>query len=163
MSEKILVINPGSTSTKLAIFDGENEYITKTLRHSAQELAPFAKIVDQYEFREKIIKDFLDEAGLNISDFKAVIGRGGLVRPIPSGVYRVDEQMLEDLRSGKFGEHASSLGAILAYELTKGTDISKFIADPVVVDEMGELARYSGHPSMKSVDFSCPESKGSSH
>ena len=153
MSKKILVINPGSTSTKLAIYDGENEYITKTLRHSAQELAPFSKIVDQFEFREQIIKDFLAESGLNIMDFKAVIGRGGLVHPIPSGVYQVDEQMLQDLRSGKFGEHASSLGAILAYELTKGTDIPKFIADPVVVDELCELARYSGHPSMKRVSI----------
>ncbi len=153
MSEKILVINPGSTSTKLAIYDGENEYLTKTLRHTADELSPFAKIVDQYEFRENIIKEFLEESGLKISDFAAIIGRGGLVKPIPSGVYQVDEQMLEDLRSGKYGEHASSLGAILAYELTKGTDIPKFIADPVVVDEMCGLARYSGDPSMRRVSI----------
>lgn len=153
MSGKILVINPGSTSTKLAIYDGENEYLTKTLRHSAEELAPFAKIVDQYEFRENIIKEFLKESKLQITDFAAIIGRGGLVRPIPSGVYQVDETMLEDLRSGKYGEHASSLGAILAYELTRGTDIPKFIADPVVVDEMCELARYSGDPAMKRVSI----------
>jgi len=153
MSEKILVINPGSTSTKLAIYDGENEYLSKTLRHSAEELAPFEKIVDQYEFRENIIKEFLVESGLTINDFAAVIGRGGVIRPIPSGVYSVDETMLDDLRSGKFSEHASNLGAILAYELTKGTDIPKFIADPVVVDELCALARYSGYPSMKRVSI----------
>lgn len=153
MRDKILVINPGSTSTKLAIYDGENEYLTKTLRHSAQEIAPFDKIVDQYEFRERIISDFLEESGLNIDDFKAVIGRGGLIRPIPSGVYEVNQDMLDDLKTGKYGEHASSLGGILAYELTKDTDIKCFIADPVVVDEMCELARYSGNPEIKRVSI----------
>ncbi|HOO31834.1 MAG TPA: butyrate kinase [Thermotogota bacterium] len=149
MSEKILVINPGSTSTKLAVYDGENEYLSKTLRHTAEEIGQFERIIDQYEFRKAIIEGFLKESNLEISDFIAVIGRGGLVRPIPGGVYRVDEKMLEDLKSDKRGEHASNLGAVLAYELTKGTSIPSFIADPVVVDEMCELARYSGHPMIQ--------------
>ncbi len=149
MSEKILAINPGSTSTKLAIYDGENEYLSKTLRHTAEEISQFEKIVDQYEFRKEIIEDFLKESNLEISDFIAIIGRGGLVRPIPGGVYRVDEKMLEELKSGKGVEHASNLGAVLAYELTRGTNIPSYIADPVVVDEMCDLARYSGHPMIE--------------
>ncbi len=149
MSEKILVINPGSTSTKLAVYDGENEVLSRSLRHKAEEIEPFERIVDQYEFRKQIILDFLSEIDLTIDEFSAVIGRGGLVRPIPGGIYSVDDEMLQDLRSGLYGEHASNLGAILAHELTKDLDIPAFIADPVVVDELEDIARYSGHPKME--------------
>ncbi len=143
---KILVINPGSTSTKLAIYEDEREIMKKTLRHSVEELKPFKRIVDQYEFRKKVILDFVREAGYDIRGFSAVVGRGGLVRPIPSGTYEVDDLMIDDLKSGKFGEHASNLGAILANEIANEIGVKAYIVDPVVVDEMMEIAKLSGHP-----------------
>ncbi len=143
---RILVINPGSTSTKLAIFEDEKEVLRDTIRHSAEELAPFEKITDQYEFRKNVIMDFLKKAGYGIRDFDAVVGRGGLVRPIPSGTYEVDELMLSELREGKYGEHASNLGALIANELAKEAGVKAYIVDPVVVDEMMSIAKYSGHP-----------------
>ncbi len=149
MNDLILVINPGSTSTKLAIYKDGEEDLSKTLRHSPQELEDFSKITDQNVFRKGIIVQFLKEAGYSISDFSAVIGRGGLTSPIPGGIYKVDEKMLSDLRTALYGEHASNLGAILASELVADYDIPAFIADPVVVDEMSDLARYSGHPLIK--------------
>ena len=143
---KILVINPGSTSTKLAIYEDEREIMKKTLRHSVEELKPFKRIVDQYEFRKKVILDFVREAGYDIRGFSAIVGRGGLVRPIPSGTYEVDDLMIDDLKSGKFGEHASNLGAILANEIANEIGVKAYIVDPVVVDEMMEIAKLSGHP-----------------
>jgi len=149
MNDLILVINPGSTSTKLAIFKDGKEELSKTLRHKPEELESFNKITDQNVFRKGIILEFLKESGYSVQDFDAIIGRGGLVKPIPGGIYKVDEKMLSDLRSGVYGEHASNLGAILASELVGENNIPSFIADPVVVDELSELARYSGHPLIK--------------
>ncbi len=149
MSRLILAINPGSTSTKLAIFDEDKLLVEKTLRHEIKEIEQFAKMVDQYAFRNRMILDFLKEAGYRIEQFSAVIGRGGLVRPIAGGTYRVNEAMLEDLRSGLYGEHASNLGAILASELVGDLPILSLIADPVVVDERIPAAFYSGHPSIQ--------------
>ncbi len=146
---KILVINPGSTSTKVAVFEDENIIDSKTLRHSSEELAPFQKLTDQFEFRAKIVKEFLDELGIKLSDLSAIVGRGGLLDPIPGGTYEVDEEMLEILKTAKNGEHASNLGALIAHELAKEVNIPAFIVDPVVVDEMEDLARYTGHPMFK--------------
>ncbi len=143
---RILVINPGSTSTKIAIFENEKEILKETIRHSTEELSPFERITDQYEFRKRVIMDFLKKAGYDIKDFDAFVGRGGLVRPIPSGTYEVDELMLEELKEGKYGEHASNLGALIANELAKEAGVKAYIVDPVVVDEMMEIAKYSGHP-----------------
>ncbi len=143
---RILVINPGSTSTKLAIFEDDKEVLRDTIRHSAEELAPFEKITDQYEFRKRVIMEFLKKAGYEIKDFDAIVGRGGLVRPIPSGTYEVDDLMLSELREGKYGEHASNLGALIANELAKEAGVKAYIVDPVVVDEMMSIAKYSGHP-----------------
>ncbi|BBE30051.1 putative butyrate kinase [Tepiditoga spiralis] len=143
---RILVINPGSTSTKLAIFEDENEVLNETVRHTSAEIEPFEKITDQYEFRKKVIENFLNKAGYPLSSFSAIIGRGGLLKPIPGGIYSVNEDMLKDLKSGKYGEHASNLGGLIAYELAKEVEIQSFIADPVVVDEMMDIARFSGHP-----------------
>ncbi len=143
---RILVINPGSTSTKLAIFEDDKEVLRDTIRHSAEELAPFEKITDQYEFRKNVIMEFLKKAGYEIKDFDAIVGRGGLVRPIPSGTYEVDDLMLSELREGKYGEHASNLGALIANELAKEAGVKAYIVDPVVVDEMMSIAKYSGHP-----------------
>lgn len=149
MIVKILTINPGSTSTKVAVFEDENLLASKTLRHSAEELAPYAKLTDQFEFRAQIVESFLSEIGVKPSELSAIVGRGGLLDPIPGGTYKVTEDMLEVLRDGKNGEHASNLGALIAYEFTKKYNIPSFIVDPVVVDELEPLARYTGHPMFK--------------
>ena len=149
--KKILVINPGSTSTKLAIFEDYRLISEKTLRHSIEEIKGFATVYEQKDFRKKIILSFLDSQSMKIEDFTAIIGRGGLLRPIPGGTYVVTELMLDDLKSAIYGEHASNLGALLANELCEEstTKICAYIADPVVVDEMKPLARLSGHPDFE--------------
>ncbi len=146
---RILVINPGSTSTKLAIFEEDNQILSETLRHSVEELAPFQHIFDQYDFRKRVIIDFLNKSGYSIRDFSAIVGRGGLLSPIPGGTYEVDETMLQELKEARNGEHASNLGAVLAHELAQIAGIKAYIVDPVVVDEMWPIARISGHPDFK--------------
>ncbi len=149
MEYKILAINPGSTSTKIAIYQGKKEVFEKTLRHTNEELAPFDKISDQMEFRRKVILDAVSESGVKIEELSAVVGRGGLLKPIAGGTYKVNEEMLEDLKVGVLGEHASNLGGRIAYEI--GSKISKpsYIVDPVVVDEMDEIARVTGIPELE--------------
>lgn len=143
---KILVINPGSTSTKLAIFEDEQMILSETLRHNIEDLAPYKSIFDQYEFRKSAILNFLSKNAQDIKSFAAIVGRGGLLRPIPGGTYEVDETMLEELRYAKQGEHASNLGAVIAHELAELAHVKAYIVDPVVVDEMSDVARISGHP-----------------
>ncbi|MGM0608564.1 MAG: butyrate kinase [Candidatus Muiribacteriota bacterium] len=150
---KILVINPGSTSTKLAVYEEKKLLLEETLRHEAKELEPFDKLIDQYDFRQKIINQFLEKNGYKIGEFSGIIGRGGLLKPIESGVYKVNNNMLEDLKAGKYGEHASNLGAILAYEISKNAGCDAFIADPVVVDEMQDVARLSGIPEIPRISI----------
>lgn len=140
----ILTVNPGSTSTKIALFQNETEIINDTIHHTPEELLNFNKIIEQYAFRKETILKILDKRKINIRKLNAVSGRGGLLKPIPSGTYLVNEYMINDLKQGLYGEHASNLGAILAYELTKGLNISAFIVDPVVVDEMEPIAKISG-------------------
>lgn len=142
--EKILVINPGSTSTKIAVFKEERLEFQKTLRHSSEELSNFNKISDQYEFRKDIIIDSLKNNNIKIEDLKVVVGRGGLLKPIKGGTYEVNEKMLEDLKVGVSGEHASNLGGIIASEIAKLSGGKAFIVDPVVVDELQDIARISG-------------------
>lgn len=146
---RLLVINPGSTSTKIGIFDDERSVFEKTIRHDSDEINQFESIIDQYEFRKNVILETLDHEGMNVSKLSAVVGRGGLLRPIEGGTYDVNEQMLEDLRNGYSGEHASNLGGIIAYEIAQGLNIPSFIVDPVVVDEMMPIARISGVPDME--------------
>lgn len=151
MTEKnlILAINPGSTSTKIAVYNGTEQLFLKNLKHSAEELAPFAKIADQYEFRKKIILKEVSDADFNLKEFKVIIGRGGLIKPVSSGVLEINEMMLEDLRQGREGQHASNLGGLIAYDIAQGIPGAKaVIADPVVVDELCDFARISGHPLM---------------
>ncbi len=143
----ILAINPGSTSTKISIFEGKKEIFTKTLRHSNEELAPYPNVIDQYQFRKDTIAAALVENNIDMKDIAAVVGRGGLLRPIASGVYEVNENMVADLSSAKYGEHASNLGGIIANAMAKEIPGCRaFIADPVVVDELCDVARISGHP-----------------
>ncbi|MFD1736381.1 butyrate kinase [Bacillus salitolerans] len=141
---RILVINPGSTSTKIGVFSNEVSIFEKTIRHDAEIISSFSNIIDQYEFRKKTILEALDHEGINISKLSAVCGRGGLLRPIEGGTYDVNDLMLKDLRKGYSGQHASNLGGILAFEIASGLNIPSFIVDPVVVDELDPIARISG-------------------
>lgn len=147
--QRILVINPGSTSTKVAMYVGEEAIFSEVLRHSDRELSLFSQVMEQEEYRQTLIQATLDQHGLQVSTLTAVIGRGGLTRPLAGGVYAIDEAMLDDLRSCRFGVHASNLGAILAYGLAAPAGLPSFIADPVVVDELAPLARFSGHPDIQ--------------
>lgn len=141
---KILTINPGSTSTKIAVFDNEDLVFEKTLRHSSEEIGKYEKISDQFEFRKAVIEDALTEGGIKTSDLDAVVGRGGLLKPIEGGTYVVNEAMIDDLRVGVLGEHASNLGGIIAKEIGDAVNVPSYIVDPVVVDEMDDVARVSG-------------------
>lgn len=144
---KILSVNPGSTSTKFAVYENERMICLHTIRHSAEELKPFKRIFDQYEFRKKLILDRLHDDGISINCLSAVVGRGGLVRPLESGVYTVNDQLIADLKSSQIGEHASNLGGVIAREIAGMIPgCQAFIADPVVVDEMQDVARISGLP-----------------
>lgn len=148
---KILAINPGSTSTKIAVFENDTPLFTEVIRHSSQELSKYSNITDQYEFRNEVILKTLQDHDINLEELDAVVGRGGLLKPIPSGVYIVSEAMLEDLRIGVQGEHASNLGGILANEIVKkiqSKHVPAYIVDPVVVDEMDDIARFSGIPEI---------------
>lgn len=151
---RILVINPGSTSTKIAVFRNGNPTFLKTIRHSVEELSQFKTIADQYEFRKDIIYKELKDAGIELDYIEAVIGRGGLVQPIPSGVYTVNDAMKRDLIAANRGEHASNLGALIADDIAKHLPSAKaYIADPVVVDELSPIARFSGHPLFERVSI----------
>jgi len=153
MKERILVINPGSTSTKIAVFEAEQEILNETIRHNADELAQFDSITDQYDFRSNIIQESLKSEGIDPSSFDAVIGRGGLLEPIPGGVWAVNERMTEDLRAGVSGQHASNLGGLIAHEIAHTSQVPSLIADPVVVDELQPLARISGHPELPRISI----------
>ena len=146
-NERILAINPGSTSTKIAVYEGAKNIFLKTLRHSTEELKDFEKITDQFQFRKNIIMQELENAGIALNTIKVIVGRGGLVKPIPSGVYEVNDRLIEDLKIGIMGEHASNLGGLIAHDMAMALDNARaFIADPVVVDELQDVARVAGHP-----------------
>lgn len=146
MSEvfKILAINPGSTSTKIAVFDNDQQIFDKTLRHSSDEIGKYDKISDQYGFRKEVIEDALVEAGVKREELSAIVGRGGLLKPIKGGTYVVSDAMVEDLKVGVLGEHASNLGGIIAKQMADELNIPSYIVDPVVVDELEPIARISG-------------------
>jgi len=146
---RVLTINPGSTSTKVAVYEDEQPLFVETIRHSAEEIAAFPRIADQYAFRRDAVLNLLDEQGITLNSLDAVVGRGGLLRPIPSGTYRINEKMLDELRRPQEREHASNLGAIIADEIARRVGIPAFIVDPVCVDEFDEIARISGLPEIK--------------
>lgn len=148
MSVKSLIINPGSTSTKIGVFEDETLLFEETLRHSTEEIGQFATIVDQKDFRKKIITDLLAEKNFDMKSLNVVVGRGGMLKPIPGGTYAVTDELLHDLRIGKQGQHASNLGGILAREIGDELGVPSYIVDPVVVDELQTLARYSGVPEL---------------
>jgi len=143
---RILVINPGSTSTKISVFEDETETFSRSINHSKLELEPFARVWDQYEFRKKLIKECLEDAKMKHETLTAVVGRGGLFRPVVSGTYRVNELMIEDGRNAYGGEHPSNLGAVLAFGIGWDYHIPSFIVDPPSVDELDRISRYTGLP-----------------
>ncbi len=146
---RILAINPGSTSTKISVFDDEKEFFTEVLRHPANEVEQFKTIYDQFEFRKNVVLDTLKEKGIELSSLDAVVGRGGNMKPVEGGTYKVNAPMLEDLKIGVMGQHASNLGGILAHAIAEPLGLSSYVVDPVVVDEFEEFARISGVPEIQ--------------
>jgi butyrate kinase len=149
INANILVINPGSTSTKISLFHDESELITETINHKIEELSRFNKASDQDLYRMEIIVRVLREKNVNIAGIKAVVGRGGLIRPIEGGTYTVNDQMMMDLKKGVMGDHPSNCGGLIAHALGKSINCQSFIVDPVVVDEMTRVAKISGMPLIK--------------
>ncbi len=149
MSHEILVINPGSTSTKIGVFQDETLLFDTTLRHSAEEIGRYERVAEQKDFRKALVLDALAANGYDAGRLSAVSGRGGTIRPIPGGTYAVNDAMVADCEIGIGGEHASNLGALLAREIADELGIPSFVVDPPVVDELSNLARYSGHPLLQ--------------
>lgn len=148
-----LIINPGSTSTKIALYNNEEVVFEKTLRHSLEELSIYKKVTDQFEFRKNLIIDVLIKNNIDLKSLNAIVGRGGLLNPIVGGTYIINDKMLSDLKSNFRGEHASNLGGIISYSIAKELNIPSFIVDPVVVDEMEDIARISGHPNFERISI----------
>ncbi|MBV7271568.1 butyrate kinase [Clostridium thailandense] len=144
----ILVINPGSTSTKIALFDNEKCVSSENLSHSVEEISKFESIYEQKEMRTEVIMNWLKEQNVSIESLAAVVGRGGLLRPMPGGVYKVTGKMLEDLKIGYQAQHASNLGGIIAHMIAGKVNIPAYIVDPVAVDEIQDVARISGLPEI---------------
>ncbi len=143
----ILAINPGSTSTKIAVYADTTPLFIQTLRHTTEELAPFEVITDQFNFRKELILKELHDAEIPVTEIKVIMGRGGLLKPVESGIIAVNQKMVADLESCKYGEHASNLGGLIAYDLASSLpNANAYITNPVVVDEFDDLARLSGHP-----------------
>ncbi len=147
----ILAINPGSTSTKFALFNNEEQCVLqKTIRHTVDELSDYENIVDQFEFRKTLILQELEKENTEFGKIKHVIGRGGMTHPLASGLYQVNETMLKHVREGIGGEHASNLGAIIANDIAQRLgNVKAYIADPVVTDELDDIARIAGHPKFE--------------
>ena len=146
---RLLIINPGSTSTKIAVYDNERQLFEKILRHPAEEIERYETIYHQFDFRKKVILDALKEEGMDLDCMDAIAARGGNMKPVKGGTYRVNEQMVKDLRKGVMGHHASNLAGIIAFELAGRLGIPSYVVDPVIVDELDELARFSGLPEIQ--------------
>ncbi len=153
MSIKSLIINPGSTSTKIGVFEDETLLFEETLRHSTEEIARYASIVEQKDFRKDIIVNLLKEKAFDIHSLNVIVGRGGMLKPISGGTYPVTDALLADLKVGVQGQHASNLGGILAREIADSIGVPSYIVDPVVVDELMPEARYSGVPELPRVSI----------
>ncbi|MBS6600586.1 MAG: butyrate kinase [Clostridium sp.] len=151
MAYKLLIINPGSTSTKIGVFEDEKELFEETLRHTNEELKQYDTIFDQFQFRKDVILNVLKEKNFDIKTLSAVVGRGGMLKPIEGGTYAVNDAMLEDLKVGVQGPHASNLGGILAKSIADEVGVPSYIVDPVVTDELADVARMSGTPDIPRV------------
>lgn len=152
--QRILAINPGSTSTKIAVYRNTKPRFLKSIRHSQKDLEKFKKVIDQFSFRKELVLKELAKEDMKMNEITAVIGRGGIMRPLLSGVYEVNEAMREDLRTMRYGEHASSLGGLIADDIASTIPGARaFIANPTTVDEFHDVARISGHPLFKRVSI----------
>lgn len=151
MSHKILIINPGSTSTKISVYEDEKEIIDQTLRHPAAEIAKFATIPDQKDWRKQLILDLMQKENFDMKTLSAVCARGGLLKPIHGGTYATTPELLADSRKGVQGQHAANLGALIAKEIGDSLGIPSFVVDPPTVDEMMPIARYSGLPIIQRI------------
>ncbi|HWR36110.1 MAG TPA: butyrate kinase [Clostridia bacterium] len=151
VASNVVVINPGSTSTKFALYAGDQPVFTQTLRHSDEEMACFKgrAILEQSDFRRRLIEAELEQRGFKLSQIDAVAGRGGLLKPLASGTYRVNDVMLEELRRAERGEHASNLGAVIAKGIADDAGVDAYVVDPVSVDEWPEKARLSGSAQLE--------------
>jgi butyrate kinase len=146
MGKKVFALNPGSTSTKIAVFDDTKCIYEKTLRHTTEEINKFETIFDQYQFRYDVIMEAFKESGIELSDLSAVVGRGGMFKPIPGGTYSVNDNMIDWVKRAPRGEHASNLGCVIAKSIADPLNIPSFIVDPVAVDEMADIAKVTGMP-----------------
>lgn len=145
----ILVINPGSTSTKVGWFEGESKSFVDKISHPKSKIQSFNSLIEQLDFRKNTVLSILKKKNRNVEELDAVVGRGGLLHPIESGTYLVNQVMLKDLREGRQGEHASNLGGVLAYDIADDLNIPAYIVDPVVVDEMEPIAKVTGRPEIE--------------
>jgi len=146
---KILAINPGSTSTKISVYEDEKELFVEVLRHSDEELSKFDRVQDQYSFRESVVKEILLNNKFDIKKLNAVVGRGGLLTAVKSGAYKVNDCMVDRLKNKPFIEHASNLGALIAYDIAKDAGIDAYIYDSVAVDELQPYAKVTGIPEIE--------------
>lgn len=149
MPPTIFVVNPGSTSTKIALFHGDHRQFDANLTHERSELNAFPCIIDQLEYRFHAITRATADARIDICAVDVYIGRGGLLKPLQSGTYAVNDRMLEDLQNMRYGSHACNLGAIIAHRLSVEYGKPAYIANPPVVDELMDEARYTGIPDIR--------------
>ncbi len=147
--EKLLIINPGSTSTKIAVYDGENQLFVESISHSAEEIAKYDALVDQFEFRKDLVLEAMKEHDIKPEDLTAIVARGGLLPPVEAGAYEVNEDMVWQLRYAPQHEHASNLGALIAYAISSELGIKSYIYDGVTVDEMLPILKITGLPEMQ--------------
>lgn len=152
--KRILTINPGSTSTKVALYADKQVMIVETLDHPVTELQKYERVQDQFDFRKNVILDLLEKNDISLESLDAVVGRGGLLPPVRSGAYKVNEAMVDRLKNRPVVEHASNLGALIAYEIAEKLGIPAFIYDSVAVDEMNDIARISGMPAIERASLS---------
>jgi butyrate kinase len=150
---RLLIINPGATSTKIAVYEDETEVLAESIIHAQEQLAGFQHIIDQLPLRESLVRTVLERAGYTPASFDAVCSRGGLIRHIPSGTYRIDDAVIRDIYQPPFGEHASSLGPAIAKRIADEAGIPAFLVDPVSVDELLPIARVTGLKGMERESF----------
>lgn len=145
----VLAINPGSTSTKFAVYKGESLYFKETIKHHDDQLMKYSSVASQLDYRYELLLSYLEKHKVKVEELDGVVGRGGFLNPLPSGTYIVDDAMINDVQTAKYGEHASNLGAMIAYKVASKQHIPAYIVDPIVVDEFEDVARLSGIPELE--------------
>lgn len=147
--ERLLILNPGSTSTKIAVYDAEKPLFTESIVHTPAELAPFDRVADQYEFRKELVLKCLGEHGVALDSLSAVVSRGGLLTPIEAGAYEVNDDMVWQLKNKPQNEHASNVGAMIARSISLELNIPAYIYDGVTVDELTPINKITGLPALR--------------